>query len=259
MREMERLIKAKPGFSIIEAVNNPTYENSEIHIMDGERLIDVLPMIPCNYGDDLKAPPEYYNEDKVQTADGVVPIEKIIPDKTLAHGINPFHQIIYSIVSDINYIGRETIFKSLVHEYKVFPDTDVAFRIVGGILDTMHKYAIILRHYENGELFYVKGRESTTDDVYLVDFREGYDPIAWQIMNLIEEGGRVSRSRIRRMVLLDLGWLRHMSSLEMYLNNLELGELWGYRVCPGNGGNIEMVGDDFYIFKNSLEPWKTKK
>lgn len=241
-------------------MNDPTLENSEIEVRDGSGIIDIMPMTERNkMRDDLKPPPEYYLQDEIRTPEGVVPIEKTVPEKNLAPKINPFHQIIYSIVSDLGFIDENTIYDSLVKEYRIFPDTDIAFDIVNKIIKTMHDRAIILEHVEKGVKHYVKGRPLTTEEVHLISFKRGYDPIAWQIMDFIEGYSKASRDMIDKFIILDLGWLTKMGSVDMYLNNLCIGEIWGQRVCSTKEGNIESIRENWYQFKNPLEPWSAKK
>lgn len=211
---------------------------------------------------DLNPPPEYYLEDEIRQVEGVVAIEKLISEKNLAPKINPFHQIIRAIVESTHFVEEETIYNGLVKEYRVFPDNDTAFEVVSKIIETMHKQAIILEHIEKGIKYYATGRPLTTEEVHIVSFKRGYDPIAWQIVDFIEGYGKASRDMIDNFLLLgrgDLGWLTKMSGIDMYLNNLEIGELWGQRVCATKEGNIESIRENWYQFKNSLEPWSAKK
>jgi len=256
MGEWEYIIEPLPGYTIAEAVEDPQIWNSQIKVMDGREIIDFMPMTERNsYRKDLKPPPEYYLLEEVRTSEGLIPIDKTVPENTLVPQINPFHQIIYAIVSGIGRTKPDTIHKSLTKEYRVFPDNDIARGIINDLIVTMDKRAHLLYYVEKGVFYYVRGRPLEADEVYLIDLHRGYDPIAWQILDYIKMHGRTNRGSIDNYIQINIGWLRQMNSINYYLNSLEKGTLWGESVCSQKTGNIERVRENEYIYKYPLEPW----
>ena len=256
MAEWEYLIEPLPGFSIAEAVEDRQLWNSRVKVMDGRAIIDYLPMTEINASrSDLKPPPEYFLLEEVRTTEGLVPIEKTVSENTLVPFLNPFHQIIYTIVSNIGNTRPESIRKGLIDNYRVFPDTEIARDVIDKLIDTMDTRAHILHYVKDGVFYYRRGRPLEADEVHMIDFQRGFDPIAWQILDIIKNYGRVERAEISNFIMLSYGWLTQMTSVDDYLIALEEGELWGKRICSQNGGNIEKIRKNEYLYKFPLDSW----
>ena len=257
----EYLIHEKPPHSLAEAVNNPQLWNSYIEVRDGPDLIHTLPMTERNKNmENLAPPPRYYLLEEIRTPEGEIPIEKTVPEFTLAPQMNPFHQIIFTIISDVGNPDLASIYKSIVNEYRVLPDNNISRDIVDKILITMHNHANILKYSEGGDVYYVKGKPLTTDAVHLIPFERGYDPIAWQLVDYIRSYSEVNRGKINYFMMNEQGirWLTLMDRVDMYLDGLENGELWGVRVCSQKGGNIKKIRENWYAYQYPLEPWGEK-
>ena len=252
----EYLIHEKPPHSLAEAVNNPKLWNSYIEVKDGPDLLHILPMTDRNRNmKNLAPPPRYYLLEEIRTPEGVIPIEKTVPEFTLAPQINPFHQIIFTIISEVGNIDLASIYKSIVTEYRVLPDNTVSRDVIDKIIATMHSRANILKYNERGDVYYVKGKPLTTDAVHLIPYKRGYDPIAWQLVDFIRSYSEVNIGKINNFMMISLRWLTLMDRVDMYLDSLEKGKLWGVRVCSQPGGNIEKIRENWYAYRYPLEPW----
>jgi hypothetical protein len=152
MSDYEYIMQPESGYSLAEVVDNPQLHNSFIKVMDGARLVDILPMTNRNrYIQSLKPPPEYYLLEEIRTPEGTQSIDKITPEFSLAPELNPFHQLIHSIVADIGLTKPENIYKSLINNYRVFPDTHIARTVINKIINTMDKrYAYLIHRIIDG-------------------------------------------------------------------------------------------------------------
>ena len=259
MAGWEYIIDPLPGHDMADAVENPQLWNSRIKIMDGRTLIGYLPMTERNaYRKDLRPPPQYYILEEMRTPEGLIPIEKTVPENTLTPQVNPFHQIIYAIVANVGRAKIETIYKGLVNEYRVLPDNAISHGVMIEIIKLMDSRAQLLYYVENGIFHYIRGKPLDTDEVHLIDFQRGYDPIAWQILDFIKSYGHVSQEQINNFIIISIGWLRQIDSIGLYLKGLEKGELWGESICSQKAGNIERVRENEYQYKYPLEPWGEK-
>jgi len=119
----------------------------------------------------------------------------------------------------------------------------------------MHSRANILKYNERGDVYYVKGKPLTTDAVHLIPYKRGYDPIAWQLVDFIRSYSEVNIGKINNFMMISLRWLTLMDRVDMYLDSLEKGKLWGVRVCSQPGGNIEKIRENWYAYRYPLEPW----
>ena len=252
----EYIIHEKPPHSLAEAVNNPQIWNSYIDIMDGPDKIHTLPMTERNRSIAVP-PPRYYLLEEIRTPEGEIPIEKTVPEFTLAPQMNPFHQIIFTIISGMGNPDSASIYKSIVNEYRVLPDNVISRDIVDQMISTMRSRAYILRYKEGGDVYYVKGKPLTTDAVYLIPYKRGYDPIAWQLVDFIRSYSEVNIGKINYFMMNEGGirWLTLMDRVDMYLNALEKGKLWGVRICSQPGGNIEKIRENWYAYRYPLKPW----
>ena len=254
----EYLIHEKPPPSLAAAVNNPQLWNSYIEVRDGPDLLHILPMTERNKSmKNLAPPPHYYLLEEIRTPEGVIPIEKTVPEFTLAPQMNPFHQIIFTIISETGNPDLTSIYKSIVNDYRVLPDNMISRNIIDKMMTTMHNRANILKYNEEGGVYYVKGKPLTTDAVNLIPYKRGYDPIAWQLVDFIRSYSEVNRGKINYYLMNEGGirWLTLMDRVDMYLDSLENGELWGARVCSQPGGNIEKIRENWYAYRYPLQPW----
>lgn len=224
--------------------------------MDGRTFKGYLPMTERNaYNKDNKPPAQYYVLEEMRTPEGLIIIEKTVPQNTLTPQIVPFHQIMYSIVTDIGRAKVETIYKGLVKDYRVLPDNEISRDIMQKMIKLMDSRAQLLYYVENGIFHYIRGKPLESDAMHLIDFQRGYDPIAWQILDFIKSYGRTSRDQINSFITIDIGWLTQTDIVDQYLRDLEKGEMWGARICSQKGGNIERVREHEYQYRYPLEPW----
>jgi len=252
----EHLIKNKVPHSLAEATNNPTLKNSYIEVWDGPDLKFFLPSTERNLSI-AKPSPEFYLSEEIRTPSGVIAIEKTVPDFTLAPRMNPFHQIIFTIISEMGNPDPASIYKSIVNEYRVLPDNMKAREIIDKMMKTMHESVQILRYEKGGDIRYVKGDPITTDAVHLIPYKRGYDPIAWQLVDFIRSYSEVNIGKINHYIMSEEGirWLTLTNRVDMYLDSLEKGKLWGVRVCSQPGGNIEKIRENWYAYRYPLESW----
>ena len=255
----EHLIQNKEPYSLAEAVNNPQIHNSCINVMDGPDLKYVLPSTERNLSIAVP-PPEFYLLEEIRTPEGVIAIEKTVPEFTLAPQMNPFHQIIFTIISERGNPDPASIYKSIVTEYRVLPDNMIARKVIDKMMTTMRERAHILKYKEGGDVHYVKGKPITTEAVHLIPYKRGYDPIAWQLVDYIRSYSEVNRGQINHYMMSEEGirWLTITDRVDMYLDSLEKGELWGVQVCSQPGGNIEKIRENWYAYRYPLEPWGEK-
>jgi hypothetical protein len=56
----------------------------------------------------------------------------------------------------------------------------------------------------------------------------------------------------------DIEWITDMETIDMYLDALEEGELWGERICANNKGNIIKIRENWYKYQQPLQSWGEK-
>jgi len=252
-------IRARPGFLSNEVALNPMNHNSWVEVRDGNQLIDLLPMTERHARrDELQPAPETFLAEEMRTPEGLIPIERIIPDFNLLTHINPFYQIVYGIVSDAGELTMDGIYESLVKSYMVLPDNKKnVYPVVKEIVRRMHQHAFLV-YYEDRKrkaYYYMKAKKMLAEDVYLVQYKRGFDPIAYQIMDFIQGFSSVEYGRLEKYMLYQIGFLRNPQDLRDYLFNLMKGKLWGARVSADpNEGNIR-IRKTWVEYLHPLEPW----
>lgn len=252
-------IRARPGFLPNEVVMNPMMHNSWCEVRDGSQIIDLLPMSDRHARrEELQPAPETFLAEEMRTPEGLIPIERVVPDFNLLTHINPFYQIIYGLVSDAGELTIDGIYNSLVKSYMVLPDKPKTVRpMVEELVRRMNQFAFLVKYQDakRKAVFYLKAKKMLAEDVYLVQYRRGFDPIAYQIMDFIQGYSTVEYGKLEKYILYQIGFLRNPSDLRDYLFNLQKGILWGVRVSGSSTeGNIK-IQKTWLEFLQPLEPW----
>jgi len=255
-----RTLRAKPGYLINEVAYNPKPWNCWIEIRDGGEIIDMMPATDrLLRHPNLQPPPEVFIPEEMRTLEGIIAIETTVPDYNLCIHVPPYHQIIYGIVAELGEVRFDSIFSALTKKYQVLPKTKQAKSIARKMVELMNNRAFLV-HYkdEHNQIWYKKAKRMIADDVYLIVFKRGYDPIAYQIMEYLHGWNIVEYGKLEDYILQQIGWLKGPQAIEGYIQCLAKGQLWGARVCGvSHEGNIRIMDNNWIEYLHPLEPWPT--
>ena len=164
-----------------------------------------------------KPDPRYFRQKTAVMRAGEKILKKPLPDDMLTAKTNPFIQIIYKIVKRGGITSKEDIVRSLVNEERVFSIADkTAIQTVEGILDYMNSEEFYLLKHE-GKL---KIGFELPKTYHLVEYKRGYDPFEYHIMQFAENRGMVSRDELYGYIIEYLGWLKTPTKVDMYIDRL---------------------------------------
>jgi len=258
---IEYIMNNTPGHGIIEAVSNPSIDRTVVEMIQNGRKIGVLYWTrSMRFLPGLKPHPKYFLSDELRTMEGKVTLHKTVTTGHLATSINPFHQIIFSDISDMKNLTMDEVYQRLTKDHRILPDTRTARRVTQNIMDDMYSRRNIVRYREAGEREYhfVIGKKlvSPPGGYTIVEFKNGYDPIAWQLMDIMKSYGTITRDKIIEYFVINIGWLKKTQTIDNYLSQLSDGTLWGYPVCKEKGkGNIQEVRRNHWRYEYPLEPF----
>ncbi len=213
-------LTAKPGCDLHSAIENPSYEHSEILEIDTDgTVIGHLPYLPdTDYMYNPEPDPSYRKPQKVITAEGEVEIPTYVPEDKITIGENPFVQLIYRYVKKLGGATEEEIIRHITSEKKHMKSDKKGLKRLRGYIHAMHDGQLSgLLLIQEGK--YVAGLQLETGR-QLVDLPSGYDPIEYHLMRYIENKNVVSRDEIHRMLIDKYKFLRNTKSVEYYINKL---------------------------------------
>jgi len=237
---MPEFIKTnRPGYALEEAMERTNKENAIIVRYESglrKEYIEWNPLTEHIYHP--KVDPRYYRNKTLVMRAGEEVIEKEVPADMLTAGMNPFIQIIYKVVHRGGITSKEDIIRSLLNEERVFPASEKhSLRIIEGILEYMNENEYyLLKHGEK-----LKVGFELPKSYHLVQYKRGYDPFEYQIMDLAESRGMVSRDEVYSYIIEYLEWMKSVSKIDMYLERLL------------KSGNLKKIQKNYFQFNRPLE------
>lgn len=235
----EYIRTAQPGFSIEEAIEQPTPENAVIVKYESglrKEYIEWNPLTEHMYSP--KPDPRYFKPTKIVMRAGEQILGKEVPPGFLTAGMNPFYQIIFHVIKRGGITSEEDIIRAVLGEERIFSESDEdAIPIIRRVLQKMNEGDYyILRHEGKWKPGFELPRA-----YHLVEYRRGYDPFEYHIMQFVEGRDIVSLDEIYRYIIEYLGWLKTPSKVDYYLEKLL------------RGGNLMKVQQNFFKFRLPLE------
>jgi len=235
------------GHSLDDAIERSSPENAVILKYEGglrKEYIEYNPLTQHMYKPTIDQ--RYFKRKKIVMRAGEEVMDKDTPPNMLTAGVNPFIQIIYKVVQRGGITSFEDIVRALINEERVFPKSDEnAIKIIEGIIDYMNRG----EKGEAGEYYLLlhKGKLKTGFDIpksyHLVEYKRGYDPFEYQIMDITEGKGLIKRSEIYAYIVEYLEWMKQLSKIDMYIQRLI------------DKKNLEKVQDNYFQYVRPLEPY----
>jgi len=233
----ECILVPRPGSDLYAAVDNPRNENAVIFEYDGIRLVGIHPVTPDTlHRYKPKPPPAYYQREDVMRK---YPLTKSIAPGHLAAGLNPFIQLIWISVREVGEATAHDIYRALVREHRVLPETGDSWGAVKELIDEMHSDGLLIARrggkYRTGLV--------PQGGMYLIPYKPGYNPIEYQIVEFIQNHGATAREEIQEYLFRHLEWLDKPWLLDEWIK-LVLKK-----------GSIREIRKDWFEFVRPLEPF----
>jgi len=235
------------GYSLDDAIERSSSENAEIIKYEGglrKEYIEYNALTQHMYNP--KIDQRYFRRKKIVMRAGEEVMDKETPPDMLTAGVNPFVQIIYKVVQRGGITSFEDIVRALLNEERVLPSGDErSIKIIEGIIDYMNKG----EKGEGGDYYLLlhKGKLKTGFEIpksyHLVEYKRGYDPFEYQIMDITEGKGLIKRSEIYAYITEYLEWLKSLSKVDMYIQRLV------------DKGNLKKVQDNYFRYVRPLESY----
>lgn len=237
----------KPGCDLVNSVENPDYDHSNIMEVDSDgTIIGNLPFLSdTEYMYEPEPDPRYSKPQVVVTAEGEIEIPILIPEDKVATGENPFIQLIYRYVKKMGNASAEDIIRHITQEKAFLPADEHGIRRVQSYIKVMHKgllSGLLLMQKDT----YAVGLKLETGR-QLIDIKIGFDPFEYQIMLKAENSGIVSRDELHRLFIDRFKWARTTKTVEFYIKKLLKQK------------NLRRINENFYEFKHPLELIKQEK
>jgi len=235
----EYILTAKTGYTLDEAIEQTSQKNATIvKYESGLRKEYIEWNLLTAHIYSPKPDPRFFKQQHIVTRSGEQVTGKDIPPGMLTAGMNPFYQIIYHIILRGKVTTIEDIVRSMLAEERVFSESDEdAIDIIKAIIETMHDGPYyLLKHAEKWKVGYELPKA-----YHLVEYRRGYDPFEYYIMQFIENHGMASVEEIYGYIMEYLQWLKTPTKIDYYINRLV------------KKGNIIRIQRNFYRFNRPLE------
>jgi hypothetical protein len=234
----ECIIVPKLGTDLSVAVEHPTFENALIIEYRGSRIAGIHDVTPDSlYRLKPKPPPEYYKKETVMRQQ---PLTKSLAPGHLVQGLNPFEQLIWATAREHGSVTEEDIVRSLILDYRVLPNTSHSRRAIKALIKKMRSEAFLLQKKDKK---YATGL-IPTGGMYLIPYKEGYNPMEYQIVSYVENRGIVARSEIQEYIMRHLEWTTNPGDLDKYIE----------RVIKK--GAIRELQDGYFEYQKPLEQFK---
>ena len=237
------------GESLDDAIERSNSENAIIIKYEGGLRKDYIEYNPLTqHMFNPKIDPRYFKRKKIVMRAGEEVIDKDIPPDMLTAGVNPFIQIIYKVVQRGGITSHEDIVRALLNEERVFSASDkYSIETIEGIIRYMNEGE---GKGERGGDFYLlihNGKLKTGFDLpksyNLVEYKRGYDPFEYHIMDIAEGRGLIKRSEIYAYITEYLEWLKSLSKIDMYIQKLV------------DKGNLKQVQNNYFQYVKPLESY----
>jgi len=238
------ILTNKPGFDLKNAVENPSFRSSVIHVVDNDgTILEVIPWTPLtDYMYNPSPHPSYQRPHKIKMVTGEMEIPTIVPENSVTSDENPFVQLIYRF-SQKQPRSFEDIYRHLVHEKKVLADTKPSLNIIRNLIQEMYEGDTL------GGLLIKRGDSFITGikiktGFKIIPLHIGYDPFEYEILKLAEHKGTISRDEIFNLLSMSgkqLRWAYYDTTIEYYIKKLL------------KQGNLIEFGKDWFRYRNYPE------
>jgi len=235
------------GCSLDDAIERSTSENAIIVKYEGGLRKEYTEWNPLTqHMFNPKIDQRYFKRKKIVMRAGEEVIDKDTPPDMLTAGVNPFIQIIYKVVQRGGITSHEDIVRALLKEERVFPASDEYS------IETIEDIIKYMNEGEKGEggdfyLLIRNGKLKTGFDLpkslHLVEYKRGYDPFEYHIMDFAEGRGLIKRSEIYAYITEYLEWLKSLSKVDMYIQKLI------------DKGNLKKVQKNYFRYIKPLESY----
>ncbi len=170
------------------------------------------------------------------------------PRDKLEEGARAYFQIIYEIAKSEVFISIDDIFRSLVEDYGVMTKEPFCREYVKNLVDEMNEKGHLLPH--KGEYKAVIPIEGNNRYIKL---KEGFDPIAYHIVNTVKNRGGISRKDLKTYMVEGIGIVGNSKIFDWYIDELrterEDCKFLKNKVIEVKNGWVEKVG----TLRNNLE------
>jgi hypothetical protein len=237
----------RPGYDLDDAIERSSPENAVIIKYEGglrKEYIEYNALTQHMYNP--KIDQRYFRRKKIVMRAGEEVMDKETPANMLTAGVNPFIQIIYKIVKRGGVTSYEDVVRALLNEERVFPSEDeTSIEIIEKIIEYMNEG----EKGEGGDYYLLlhKGKLKVGFDLpksyHLVEYKRGYDPFEYHIMDLAEGRGLIKRSEIYQYITEYLEWMKSLEKVDMYIQRLI------------DKGNLKKVQDNYFRFLKPLESY----
>lgn len=235
------------GYSLDDAIERSTSENAVIIKYEGGLRKEYIEWNPLTqHMHNPKIDPRYPRRRKIVMRAGEEVIDKDTPPDMLTAGVNPFFQIIYKVVQRGGITSYEDIVRALLNEERVFSASDkYSIETIEGIINYMNEG----EDGEGGDFYLLlhKGKVKIGVDLpksyHLVEYKRGYDPFEYHIMDIAEGKGLIKRSEIYEYIMEYLEWLESLSKVDMYIKKLV------------DKGNLGQVQKNYFQYVKPLESY----
>lgn len=238
----EYILSNKPGFLLEDAIENPNSKNAiiieyEYGVRSGYKPYNTQ----TRHIFQPKPDPRYRRKERLVGRVDEQDIEKPTPPDMLVSGVNPFFQIIYRVVQRGGITSIEDIVRALLREERVFSSEDEdSIEIIEKIvahMNTEHYY--ILLHAGK-----VKTGFELPKGGHLVEYKKGYNPFEYHIMQFAENKGEISREEIYKYISEYLGWLKTLTLIDEVIDRLM------------EKSNLKQIQKNYFRFVKPLETFK---
>ena len=235
------------GYSLDDAIERSNSENAVIIKYESGLRKDYIEYNPLTqHMFNPKIDQRYFRRKKIVMRAGEEVMDKDTPPDMLTAGVNPFIQIIYKVVQRGGITSYEDIVRALLKEERVFSASDeYSIGTIEGIINYMNKG----EKGEGGDFYLLlhNGKLKTGFDLpksyHLVEYKRGYDPFEYHIMNIAEGRGLIKRSEIYEYITEYLEWLKSLSKVDMYVQRLV------------DKGNLKKVQKNYFQYVKPLQSY----
>jgi hypothetical protein len=230
------MLTNKVGYDLKNAVENPDFSCSEIHVLDNDgTLLDVIPWTPTtDYMYDPKPDPRYQKPFIAHMESGEVRLNPMIPENHVASGENPYVQLIYNFTKKTSHTYEE-ICRHIINEKNVLSDDRPSRLMIKSLINEMFDGDVL------GGLLIKRGSSYHAGvDIKLGQslrrLHSGYNIFEYETINYIKNNGTVSKDEIYSLLSYSsnrLRWIRNDSTVEYIIkkllkqkNIIKMGENW---------------------------------
>lgn len=176
-------------------------------------------------GFDADLPDQMIKSSKLHYGGGIITKEENIPEGKICEGADVYYQIIEMALKDMKMTQKE-IEDKLIYGFRILPDERWARKHIRKKIDEMYRFGYLGTIEEKiGKIIkivkYFSSIPVITSDVPH-DFIEGFEPIAYHILEYIEDIGQdgVKISSLEEEFIYKRRWIKNRKILDEYLTYL---------------------------------------